>query len=264
MPKLQFDIDCTNFQYFFEAQAAGITESQRELLPKELLYKLFTKGFRVNTKMSGKLGFLAKLFILFKALKKRWIIIVEDDENGMTEEEYFKFKKLTSKRDYGQDNANELLSHGTFVLGCTELVNTYSRLNHLSNSPAYNYLSKAKNKDYTKPDEYLRNQAYVCRFINHYDSQKKKIVMETGLTMAEWITLTYLYDGLEKLGKVLYTEKFKYSYNSSSTKIKVSFGTLQSKGFITKHGTGKGCKLQITALGKEKVNAVLQKYVVNC
>lgn len=264
MPKLQFDIECPNFQSFFEVQAAGMAESQRELLPKELQYKIFTKGFRVNTKMTGKLGFIAKLFILFKALKKRWIIIVEDDANGMTEEEYFKLKDLTSKRDYGQDNANELISHGTFVLGCTELVNTYSRLNHLSNSPAYNYLSKAKNKDYTKPDEYIRNQNYVCRFINHYDSQKKKIVMETGLTMAEWITLTYLYDGNEKSGNYLYKEKFKYSYNSSSTKIKVSFGTLQNKGLITKHGTGRGCKLQITALGKEKVNTILQKYVLNC
>jgi hypothetical protein len=88
--------------------------------------------------------------------------------------------------------------------------------------------------------------------------------METGLTMAEWVTLTYLYDGSEKLGKVLYEEKFKYSYNSSSTKIKVSFGTLQNKSLITKIGTGRGCKLQITPLGKEKVNSVLQKYVVNC
>lgn len=264
MPKLQFDIECVNFEHFFEAQASGMTEGQREQLPKELLYKIFTKGFRVNTKMSGKLSFIAKLFVLFKALRKRWIIIVEDDANGMTEEEYFKFKDLTAKRNYGQDNANELISTGTFVLGCTELVNTYSRLNNLSNSAAYNYLTKGKNKDYTKPEEYIRNQNYICRFVNHYDSQKKKIVMETGLTMAEWITLTYLYDGTERLGSFLYKEKFKYSYNSSSTKIKVSFGTLQSKGLITKHGTGKGCKLQITALGKEKTNSILQKYVVNC
>lgn len=264
MPKLQFDIECTNFQYFFEAQAAGMTEGQREQLPKELLYKIFTKGFRVNTKMSGKLSFLAKLFILFKALKKRWIIIVEDDVNGMTEEEYFKLKALTKKRDYGQDNTNELISHGTFVLGCTELINTYTRLNHLSTSPAYNYLTRGKNKDYTKPDEYIRNMNYITRFLNHYDSQKKRIVMESGLTMAEWITLTYLYDGLEKNGSYLYKEKFKYSYNTSSTKIKVSFGTLQNKGLIVKHGTGKGTKLQITALGKEKTGSVIQKYVIDC
>ena len=261
---LKFDLNCDNFLYFFEKEAALMTEAQKELLPKELLFRLYAKGGRVNVKETAKMGFLAKVFVLFKALKKRVIIIVEDDANGMDEEEYFKWKKLTSKQNYSQDNAGKLITEAQFVLGNKELCDTYGRLNYLSNSAAYNYLSKSKNKDSIKSDDYIRNQNYVCRFINHYDSQKKKIVMETGLTMAEWITLTYLYDGLEKLGKVLYTEKFKYSYNSSSTKIKVSFGTLQIKGFITKHGTGKGCKLQITALGRERVNSILHKYVTNC
>ena len=88
--------------------------------------------------------------------------------------------------------------------------------------------------------------------------------METGLTMAEWLVLTYLYNGEEMLGSIIYKEKFRYSYNSSSTKIKVSFGTLQNKGYIIKHGKNSGSRLQITPLGKDKVNEVMSKYVVNC
>lgn len=261
---LKFDVENENFSYFFLEQATKMSESQKELLPKELLYKIFTKGHRVNTKSSNKLSFLSKLFVLIRSLNKRWTLMIEDDEKGMTEAEYFEYKEKTKKRNYTSEVAGTFISEGNFVLANSELFNAFHRLNHLSISPAYNYLQKVKNKNYLKPDEYIRNMNYINRFISHYESQRKKIVLETGLTMAEWLVLTHLYSGTEMLGSFIYKEKFRYSYNSSSTKIKVAFGTLQNKGYIVKHGTKSGARLQITPLGKDKINGIMAKYVVNC
>lgn len=261
---LKFDIDNENFNYFFLEQVMLMSEHQKELMPKDLLFKVFVKGFRVNTKSTSKLSFLSKLFILMKSLNKRWVLIIEDNDKGLNEEQYFKLKEETKKRNYTSDSATELISQGQFVLGNSELFETFHKLNHLSLSPAYHYLSKVRNKNSLSLNEYRKSMKFLSKWINNYESIRKKIVLESGLTMAEWITLTYLYDGEEKVGSYLYREKFKYCYNSSSAKIKTSFGTLQNRGYIVKYGISSGAKFQITALGKDKLSSVMNKYVVNC
>lgn len=261
---LKFDIDSENFSYYFWEHASQMSERQKELLPKELLYRIFIKGHKVNTKSSSKLTFLSKLFVLIRSLNKRFTIMIEDDEKGMTEKEYFEYKEKTKNRNYTSDSANNLIMEGNFVLANSELFDAFHRLNCLSNSPAYKYIQKVKNKHSISKDEFKKNMKYLVSWLNDYESKRKKIMMESGITMAEWITLTYLYDGEEKNGSILYLQKFKYSYNTSATKIKLSFGSLQQKGFITKYGTGKGTKLQITPLGTDKMNRILEKYVVNC
>lgn len=261
---LKFDLQHENFDYFFLEQAGKMGESQKELLPKELLYKVFIKGHRVNSKSTSKLNFFEKLFVLIRALNKRYTIVIEDDEQGMTEEEYFKYRDLTKRRNYTSELAGKFISEGNFVLANSELFDTFHKLNCLSVSKAYNYAQKTKTKNYLKPDDYKIGMKFLTSLINNYESKKKKMIMESGITMAEWITLTYLYDGEEKNGSLLYLDIFKYSYNTSSRKIRVSFKTLQDKKFIVKYGTGKGTKLQITSLGKDKISRIIEKYVVNC
>lgn len=263
MPKLQFDIASDNFDYFFEKEAALMAESQKELLPKELLFRLYAKGGRVNVKETAKMGFLAKLFVLFKALRKRVIIIVEDDANGMTEEEYFKWKKLTAKQNYSQENASKLITEAQFVLGNKELCDTYHRLNGLSGSPAYTYLSNARNKDYTRISKWIDGMNGVMRFLTHYEANRKKITLQTGLTMADWLVLIHLYHGNLTKGSLLYKEHYKYSFNTSARKIKGSFSALQVKGFIEKEGVTKDAKIRITALGKDKVCEISKNLVLN-
>ena len=261
---LKWDLKNENFEYFFLEQSMLMSERQKSLLPPQLLYKIFTKGNRVNSKSTSKLSFIEKIFVLVRALNKRWILLVEDDEKGMNVEDFFKYKEQTKKRNYTADSATDLSSEGEFILGDSELFDTFYKLNCLSVSPAYNYLMKTKTKDYFKPDEYKKAMKFLASWINNYESKRKKIVTEGGISMAEWITLTYLFDGEEKNGSVLYKEKFRYSYNTSATKIKLSFGTLQNKGFITKYGNGQGTKLQITSLGKDKLRSIFEKNVVNC
>jgi hypothetical protein len=254
---LKFDIHHDNFNYYFLEQTEKMGEMQKALLPRELLYKIYIKGHtRVNAKSSSKLTFLEKLLVLTTGLNKRWVLVIEDEDSGV---DIAKYKKLTNG-----EAAEELMNDGLFVLSNGELTETFQKLNSVSTKAAYNYLTKVKNKNYLQPDEYKRNMNYLARFVSHYEAHRKKIAMENDLTMAEWLTLLFLYDGEEKVCSVLYKDKFKYSYNSSSTKFKLAFGTLQSKGFIIKYGIKASSKFQITALGRQKFGAIMAKYVVNC
>lgn len=261
---LRFDLNSDNFSYYFLGEVGKMGEAQKSMLPKEILYKIFIKGHRVSSKATYKLSFLTKLFVLIKCLNKRFTVIIEDNERGVNVEDFFEQRKRSVKKSYITEDSGRLLLNGDFVLADTELFNMFYTLNSACASPAYTYLSKVKNKVSLPQNEYLKNMKFVSKWINNYESVRKRIVMESGLTMAEWLTLTYLYDGEEKSGSYLYKEKFRYSYNSSSTKIKVSFGTLQDKGYIVKIGFSMGAKFKITSLGKDKVCAVMEKYVVNC
>lgn len=263
MSKLLFDISSENFNNYFEKETSEMTESQKELLPKELLFRLYAKGGRVNVKETAKMGFLAKIFVLFKALRKRVIIIVEDANNSMTVEEFFEWKKETDKQVYSQDSAAKLISNAHFVLGTKELCDVFHRLNGLSGSPMYTYLSNAKSKDYTKPEQWLTAMNGVVRFIAQYEANRKKITMQTGLTMADWLVLIYLYHGDLVLGSPIYKEFYKYSFNSSQSKIRAAFRILQERSYVEKIGNTNGAKIRITPLGKDKVNEVMKKFVLS-
>lgn len=262
--KTKWDLISENFNFFFHKLTATMTDQQKDVLPKDLYFKLFKTGGKHNTKDTTKLSFLAKLYILIKSFKKRVIIIVEDDKEGMDEEQYFKYKKQLHKRQYTVSGASDLIEDATFVLGNKELIDTYSALNGLSTSGAYNYLIKSKNAVTLKPDEQVRAMQYVARFLTNYESARKRIHMNSGLNINEWLVLIALFHGEEMQGAKIYQEVYKHSFNSSAHKKRTAFCTLEVSKYIEKIGKSKGMKLKITALGRLKVLEVLSKYAVNC
>lgn len=262
--KTKWDIDNENFNHFFHKLSALMTEKQREILPKDLYFKLFKRGGAYDTTSTNKLSFLAKAYILIKSFRKRMIIMFEDDEEGMGEEEYFKYKKLLSKRQFTVSGASDLIEDAVFVLGNKELFDTFSRLNELSCGKAYNYLVKSKNPIPNKTANHVEQMNYVARFLVNYESNRKRIHMNSGLNMSEWLTMIALYHGEEMEGSKIYNEIYKHSFNSSKTKVKVAFGTLEIKGYIEKFGKSRGMKMRITPLGKGKINEIMNRYVVNC
>ncbi len=262
--KTKWDVSNENFDYFFANQSKMMTESQRLSLPKDLYFKLFKRGGDVNSESTYKLSFLAKIFILIKALRKRVFILVED-ENGMTEEEYFKYREMLFKHKYTISSSDELITDSVFVLANKDVMDTYSRLNRLSTSNAYNYLIKSKNsvRLRSKQSDYVTQVNYICKMLAFYESNRKRIAMQMGLEFTEWLVLIYLFHGGMVKGSDIYKSWYKHSYNSSSRKIKQAFGTLQIRGFVNKIGESRGAKLEITALGRDKVIDIMDKFVLN-
>jgi hypothetical protein len=264
MAKTVFNIDCENFDFFFSNQVEEIHPKAKEGLPKDILFKLFRKGGAFNSTSTSKLGILAKLFILWKCLNKRIWIVVEDERKGLNVAQFDELHKAFKQRDYSVPHAEGLAASATFILASKELSETFHYLNRLSVSPAYNFISKAKNKIPNKTAEWNEQIKYITRFLAHYESLKKVWVSGAAVSIPEWLVLIALFNGKEICGSVLYHETYKRAYQSSPGKIKLAFGTLQHKGYIEKTGIGKGATLRITALGKSAVCDILDKYALNC
>ena len=261
--KTIFDIDCENLDLFFAHEIEKISPTAKSELPKDVAFKLFRGGGKFNTKSTSKLGFIAKLYILWKALNKRWWIVIEDEVNGMTPGQFMELRKAYKKRDYSPEQSNILKSSGSLILADKELGESLTYLNRLSASGAYNYVMKGKNAPKSKTTEDDKERAYIAKFLAAYEGQKKNIVSNTGLLIPEFYVLLLLFDGKDVPTSFIYREKFRRAYQSSPNKIKMAFSTLQARGLVTKTGVIRGATLQITSSGKELLNSVLEKYVLN-
>lgn len=258
-----FDISCENLDLYFDRHLPLLTPEAKDGLPKDIIFKIFRKGGVYNSKSTSKLSFLAKLYILFRSLHKRWYLVIEDEENGIGLEQFKDLNKTIKAREYSVPDAERFISTGSMILANKELSETFSFLNRLSMSPAANYLLKSKNPAKNHVTESEKQAQYIVRFLITWESIKKTVVSKTGLNMPEIYVLMALYHGKETVGATFYNDLFKRSYQSSPAKIKTAFGTLQQRGYIQKYGEGKGAKLQITALGKDTVRGIFDKYLIN-
>lgn len=258
-----FDISCENLDLYFDRHLPLLTPEAKDGLPRDIIFKIFRKGGVYNSKSTSKLSFLAKLYILFRSLRKRWYLVIEDEENGIGLDQFKDLNKTIKAREYSVPDAERFVSTGSLILANKELSETFSYLNKLGMSSAANYLLKTKNPIKNPTTESDKQTQYVVKFLIHWESIKKDVVSKTGMNMPELYVLMALYHGRETVGATFYKELFKRAYQSSPAKIKLAFGSLQQRGFIQKHGIGRGAKLQITALGKDAIRGIFDKYLIN-
>lgn len=262
--KTILDIQSENFSAYFSQSVELMTPQQKESLPKDILHKLFRNGAGVNLKNTSKLNFISKVFVLWKAIRKRWFIVVEsEDGEGMTNEQFITFSNSIKAQDYTVDRSRELVSTGVFVTGSKELCDTFQYLNRLCNSPAYNYVTKIKNSPESKVEQNTARTQYLLRWLISYEQAKKKINNQKRLTPPEMYVLIGLFAYGSQPGKKLYAETFKYCYQSSMNKMKVALCTLQTKGLVVKDGDKSTSKFSISSLGIDAVNEAMTKYWVN-
>lgn len=261
--KTLFDMSSENFDAYFIKQAKETTYAGRDVLPRDVSSRLFKSGGQLNEKFAVNLGFLGKIYVLWKALRKKVYIIVEDEQSGLTPGQFLELQKAVKKRDYSAESVHGF-TNAIFLLGNKELCDGFAYLNNLCNSGAYNYLTKTKNQPPNPTTEYRDRMNYIVRFLLFYESQKKKWVSEMQITVPEFLVLLFTYQGKEVPGAVMYKDVLKRAYQSSPRKIKEAFSTLQAKGLLKKSGMTSGAMMQITPLGVDMVNRILSKYALNC
>lgn len=260
---LKFDIESDNFNFYFARHLEGITEDQKTKIPKELNYKLFKGAGKYRAKAINKISFMAKLFILIKCFRKRWVLLVEEEETGMTPEQFFEMRDKVAQDGYTVYAAEDVMQRGYFATGNKELMDTMAKHNSLSVSPAYHFLSRIKNIPPTDTWEFKKQALYIVNFLSNYESVKKKILMKSNVSPPEMYTLFYLYDGIEKLASGIYNDKYRYTYNASRAQIQRAFITLQNRKWVEKIGKTKQAKLKITPLGASAVDDILRKYLTD-
>ena len=115
MAKLRFNAECDNLNMYFAHQLSKITEEGKDRLPKEILVRLFRKGEEASKSAVSKMGFLEKLYVLVRALKGEWLILVKDDR-GMSVDQFNHLKEKLFKKSGTIEDAEMLFSTGEFVL----------------------------------------------------------------------------------------------------------------------------------------------------
>jgi|JI10StandDraft_1071094.scaffolds.fasta_scaffold05061_19 hypothetical protein len=261
-----FDIQNDNFELFFEKQLEGITEAGKQALPTNLIGKLFyvTDQKTINRNQIRRIPFLGKLWILYRSLKKRIWIVVENEETGLSMEDFVALREAMKKRDFGQKKAEGMMTNATFVTGSKELGEYLDYMNYLSASPVYRYLNGYRNFKKTNPAEYKDQMDFIVRMMRHYEGNKTRWMEEKGLTLPEYYVLLYLYDKEFVKGTEMYKNTFRRANSSSPYSIRAAWSTLSSKGLIIKSGSRKGMKLRISPMGVELINYILHNYAINC
>lgn len=264
----RFDISSENFDLYFEQQVASISPMAKQMMPKDVNYKIYRGGSKSNTKSSSKLSFIAKLWILWKFLHKRIWVVVEDEQNGLSIEEYFKLKEAIQAKEKNINKSEEASASMTFITASKELGDCFAALNNSCASPSYNFLQKAKNgiklQHKNPATEYRKQMNFIAKFITFWEGNKKRWIAEKVVTVPEFLVLIALYEGKEVQSSSIYNGIFKYAFQSSASKVKMAFSSLRHRGLISKTGSTKQAYFNITDLGIATVNSILSKYALNC
>lgn len=255
----RYDIDSENFNLFFEQQLQNLNENSKTLLPKDVLFKLFKKGGNNSDTSTSRLRGIEKIYVLWKALNFDCAIVLLNQKDGIGADDFNKIMKHYSPNK-GTEDSNKISS--SFILADKELSETIAEINKRNNSPAYKYAIGAKNNK-SKNGNWKVQANYLTRLLANYEANKKRWVMDTGLTIPEWYVLIYLYDSRPHTCSIIYKEYYRHAYTAGAGQIRGGFSLLQKKGLIIKKGVTKGATFQITALGSDMVNDILAKYVLN-
>lgn len=261
MQTVKLDISSENFDLFFLNQLEQMAPSTKEEIPHDLFIKVFNGHGAVSSDKLAKLSFLARLYYLWK-MDFNFFLVVEGKEGGVDHEGFIKLKEFIKKRDYGVERTGEMKCE--FVIGSKELCDSYEYLNRLSVSPSFNFLMRANRKKLkpNKTTEHRQQMNFIVRFLAHWEAGKRRWSSDSGVTIPELLVLLYCYHGNEVVGSEMYKRFYKGAYQASSISVRRSFISLQAKGLLKRTGFKGSAKMSITALGVEKVNSLINDYVL--
>jgi len=200
---------------------------------------------------------------LQRALDRKWHIVIESQvgEEALSVEHYKDFREQRVWNNVLSSEANLLLRDGVFVLGDRDLIRWLFHLNDVSISGAYNHCLKVRN---VKPQNLFKERKSLMYFINMllvYEGNKRRIIRDFGVNMAEFFCLLYFYDGSKKEVAPIYEEILAGAIAVNKGTILRGLRQLHQKGYTERYGNGKKISYSITAMGINIVNDILVKYV---
>lgn len=255
-PVKKIDIYNEQFNYFFVNKLNSITPEQKNLIPKDLLFKIFRTG---NEGSAEKLSFNEKMWILSVAFKHNITIMVDDAKNGIGMRDFGK----ASQANKGKIKNNELLEdmriNSSFVIADKELMAASLYMNHVSTSSIYSLIKEIipnvnhkKNQQFTKAKKEIN---IILSFLINYESNKKRLAMDYGITVPKWYALIYFAIG-EKLGHDFYDKDFKYAYSANRWTLNRDMNELHDSGYLLRRGVKKQYKYSLTAAGVNLLNRI--------
>jgi DNA-binding MarR family transcriptional regulator len=264
MEKLRLDIVSDNLDQYFQKACKQMGPEEKSNIPDPIISRLFMSRGRISQKSLTRIGFLGKMFVLFKAQRKRVFVFVEGSpaENAMTITDFLNYRKSLKEKDFSEVMAGQMLTHAHFVLGGKDLMDSMGYLNDLSTGPAYNFLTRLKNGKKDSMSDWIRQREYVIKFLLTYESNKKKWLRDYDMSMSEFLSLMYMYNGREVTGSEMYNTALTNAHFSSGSRMREGLSSLKNRNYITKQGVSKGTLYRITPLGKHVIDEIVNKYAL--
>lgn len=250
------------FNLYFVEQLNSLTPYQRNLIPKELLFKIFQRG---NVASSARLNFNERVWILTNVFDYSFAMVISS-KDGIGPKDF----KNAVKAQNGNLNNSELLEpmniNAAFVLGDKDLMKSLLYMNHVCTSPIYLLVKKeitanAENKPNTRFKDAKDRLATVSKLLINYEANKRRMAMDYGVDTCQWLALLFFSTG-EKLGTEFYNETMRYSYNSSKVNLFKGLKSLYDKGYLDRRGTKFELRYSLTSKGISLFNSLMDKIVM--
>lgn len=258
------DIKHEVFDSFCYDKFSKITTEQMEYLPDGLVLKLgkLKRGF----KWIDNLSLAERLYLLWKVFKEPFYIFIRGNSNPVSIEDFIKIQTLSNNEDASIEATRCVIDTFGFVLSNHDLIDTMIYAGQITRSPAAKYLLKTRNavqKDAAKIEKHKENLKFIESVIFQYERIITRAVVDQGISFSEWLVLLFLYDEKEKQIKDG-VDYYKNTANASRIMLINAFSSLRDKGYVEKIGNGRRRTAQkITILGKQLVNKILIKYILN-
>lgn len=248
------------FDLYFAAAASNLSQRQRESLPLTIYRGLFLKN--QNFKVSS-LSFMRKLYILLKALNKRFFLVIEDQENGISPDNFMAFVQAEKARELMPDSPWENSVNYSFCLADKSLVEWLSYLGGICDSPAYKYSLKLKNENLKQFPKFKEEITYLTKLLVRFETKKRAIERDRGITMSELYLLLYLYDGGKKKLPSFYNDVFKYTIGCSRRTMTDALRKMLFEKSVEKFGGFRTSEYRITPYGAQMVNEIIKSHIVS-
>lgn len=255
----RIDLQNEAFDLYFADAARNLTQRQREVLPSTVYRGLFVKN---QTYKISSISFFRKLYILLRALNKRFFLVIEDEENGLSTDAFIKLKEAEKNKEIIEDTPFEQSLGFSFCLADKDLVDWLSYINGLCNAPAYSYSLKLKNENLKQFPKYKEQVRYLGKMFLSYEKNKIKIQKDMRVTMAEFYLLLHLYDGEKKPLTSFYNGAFKDTPGCSRRTITDALRKMLFEKSIERFNSCRYAEYKITPYGTQMINEIMKKYMI--
>lgn len=257
-----YDFYSENFENYFKDIVVGMTQIQKDSLPEQLLFKLFS-GEKLT---HGNLSFKEKVYILNTVFRKKVEIVIEDENDGISLEDYC----LAKKAQAGKRTNTELLSEprvqASFVLADRDFFKSIAYFNQIFTTEIYKLYKRTFDFDRTQKDiNYNKGREvvkHITELILSYEINKKRFVMTNNLNPGKLYALIYFSTG-EKLGSSFIKKDFKYSYNCNAVMLSKAVKELTDTGYLDRRGGTTKYRYTLTAKGQHILNRVIEQIIDN-
>lgn len=256
---VKYEVKSEALDLYFISEIQKLPELVLRQIPLSISFK-YKKNMNPNDVRN--VSFAQKLWVLHTFCHKKVFVVAQDEECGLSLEEFCQAAAQASK-DVRSEDAVVLKAEkvGLYVGAAEDVVSSVSALHLLCNSPVYKYIKKLSSvggkieeSDYDRKRDVLSS---VSSFLYNYEIAKRRLEKSKSFSPEKLFILFHYADGSLKPLSSLYKTP---SLLGQKTALRLMSEMMIDRWFI-QDGKGKGVCYRITTLGQHELDNILSTII---